>query len=114
MTDHPNLIDPDRTVCLCGDGLPGYAAATAIAPDGTEHLLLVESASIGDERVRYDHTTAHARHEQPGPLPDGVQHRVWQVSAHRCGRPTKSGAPCRTPVARVGYACSRHRAKAAQ
>jgi hypothetical protein len=30
----------------------------------------------------------------------------------RCGRPKKSGDPCRTPTAHEGLACGRHRAPA--
>jgi hypothetical protein len=29
--------------------------------------------------------------------------------AHRCGRTTKAGAPCRTPVVHPGAACGSHR-----
>jgi len=115
--DNANLIDDDRTRCLCDVGQPDYLAATAVAADGATHLLLAQVDAIGDETVRYDPTCSAVRHEQTGPLPPGVQYRVWQVLGNRhddrdgwrCGRPTKSGTRCRTPVHRPGDACAWHR-----
>ena len=43
INDRANLIDVARAVCLCRDGLPGFWAATAVAADGGEHLLLAAS-----------------------------------------------------------------------
>jgi len=48
-------------------------------------------------------------HEQLGPLPWPVRARV---RTNRCGRPTLSGHPCRTPVARHGLTCAHHRSTA--
>jgi len=115
MSDNGSIIDYDRTICLCcGAGNPDYLAATAIAADGTEHLVLAERDAIGDENIRYDPTCSTVRHEQTGPLPPGVRYRVWQVPAHRCGRPTKTtGRPCRIEVTRPGEPCGLHRRQAA-
>ena len=33
--DGANVIDHDRTVCLCDVGQPDYLATTAVGPDGT-------------------------------------------------------------------------------
>jgi hypothetical protein len=118
MTGH--IIDPDRTACLCDLGRPEYLAATAVAADGSEHLVLARCDALGDENVRYDPTCSAVRHEQTGPLPPGVQYRVRQVmgpgnddrDALRCGRPTKSGTRCRIPVHQPGDACVWHRTEA--
>ena len=32
------IIDPDRSACLCDVGAPGYLAAVAVGPDGTERF----------------------------------------------------------------------------
>jgi hypothetical protein len=107
-------IDDRRSACLCDVGAPGYVAAVLVAADGRQDLVLVDQELIGDEQHTYDHTTPQARHEQLGPLPAGVRYQVWQVPAHRCGRPTKTtGRPCRIEVTRPGEACGLHRRRAA-
>lgn len=111
MTDyaHTNFIDPARCVCLCQDGAPGLWAAVAVASDGTEHLLLAERDSLGDESVRYDSTCADAVHENLGLLPYHWRARV-QLAPVRCGQPTQLGRPCRAIVSQPGQPCARHRA----
>lgn len=107
------LIDNARSAHLCAAGLPGYVAATAIEADGAEHLVLVQAGSVGDKAVRYNPACPEVEHEQLGPLPLDVVRRIT-ISRRtlRCGRRTKQGAPCQTPVARAGDACGRHRAGA--
>jgi hypothetical protein len=113
MPDNTSLIDNDRTACLCDVGQDDYVAATAIAADGTEHLVLAEQASINDPTVVYDPTCSDVAHEQPGPLPLDVVKRITIAErTHRCGRRTKSGAPCRTSVTRAGDCCAWHRTRA--
>jgi hypothetical protein len=109
MTGH--IIDPDRTACLCDLGRPDYLAATAVAADGSEHLVLARCDALGDETVRYDHTCAAAAHDQLGALPIEYVRRITisRRRTHRCGRRTKSGTPCQTPVTRPGDACGWHR-----
>lgn len=109
MTDDFNLLDADRCVCLCQDGSPGFWAAVAVAADGTEHLLLAERDSVGDEQVTYDRACPDAPHERLGPLPLGWRARL-QLAPLRCGRSTQLGRPCRVIVTQPGQPCGRHRA----
>jgi hypothetical protein len=105
-----SLIDDARTRCLCDVGRDDYIAATAVAADGSEHLVLARCDALGDENVRYDPTCAHVSHEQLGPLSLEFVRRITAARrAHRCGRRTKSGAPCQSPVARAGDTCAWHR-----
>lgn len=104
-------IDSARSACLCDVGCTTYLAATTVDTDGQVNLVLAERNSIGDETVRYDANCPAVAHEQPGPLPPRWRDRVALVPL-RCGRPTKSGAPCRAYVTRPGAACGRHRAEA--
>lgn len=111
MTDDTStgyLVDRARCVCLCGDGLAGYTAAIAIESDGTEHAVLAAEIAIGDDRVRYDATCAAVAHEQLGPLPPRWFARV-RLAPLRCGRPTKTGTPCRVEIAVPGRTCGWHR-----
>lgn len=103
--DEVNLIDPDRSAYLCSEGGHGYMAVTAMAGDGSEHLVLAEIDGIGDLTARYDPACTGVTHEQSGPLPTTWLHRV----ALRCGRLTKTGRPCRALVGHTGSACARHR-----
>jgi hypothetical protein len=106
--DRCDLIDRAHTVCLCDVG-GGYLAATAVGPDGEAHLILADRDAIGDEAVRYDATCAAVAHDQEGPLP--IEYLRGLVIASRtprvCGRPTKSGSPCRI-LTRSGP-CGLHR-----
>jgi hypothetical protein len=120
--DNANIIDDSRTRCLCDVGLDDYIAATAVAADGSAHLVLARCDALGDENALYDPTCSAVRHEQTGPLPPGVQYRVSQVvglrgsedrDGLRCGRPTKSGTRCRIPVHQPGDACVWHRTEMA-
>jgi hypothetical protein len=106
-------IDWDRTVCLCGEGLPHISAAVCVAEDGRIDLILLDPALIGDPAHTYDHTTQQAPHEQPGLLPPRWRDRV-QLAPLRCGRRTKSGASCRACVGQPGEACGWHRTEARQ
>jgi hypothetical protein len=113
VNDNANLIDDSRTRCLCDVGRDDYVAATAVAPDGSEHLLLARCDAIGDLDVRYDPTCSGVVHEQLGALPIEIVRRITiSRRVNRCGRRTKSGTPCQTPVTRPGDACGWHRTEA--
>jgi hypothetical protein len=116
VTDHQQhgeLVDPDRTVCLCDVGNPDYLAAVAIGPDGDQRLILAQRDAIGDPDVRYDPLCSGVAHEQVGKLPLATVRRITvSRRTHRCGRRTKSGAPCRAPVTGPGDACVWHRTEA--
>src|SRR6476661_7552300 len=102
MTDdeRSDFIDPARTVCLCDVGSVDYVAAAAIGPCGEERLVLARRDAIGDENVRYDPTcSTTAPHERVGALPDEFVRRLTiSRRAHRCGRRTCKGLPCRMRV----------------
>lgn len=109
MNNNAYLIDEARSCCLRDTGASEYIAAVAVDTDGAEHLVLVERESVGDAAVRYDATCTAVSHEAIGPLPlEFVRRITVAFRTHRCGRPTKSGAPCRTPVAHPGDACGWH------
>jgi hypothetical protein len=109
MTDDRTApIDHRRSACLCDLG-SDYTAAVVIDASGTEYLLLVHRDEVG-RGVVYDAGCSTVGHEQLGPLPIEFVHRITvSRRTHRCGRPTKSGAPCQTQVTRPGDACGWHR-----
>jgi hypothetical protein len=113
VNENASIIDDSRTVCLCDVGRPGYLAATAVAADGTEHLILAECDALGDESVRYYPACAAVAHEQLGALPIEYVRRLTIASrrtrGHRCGRRTRSGTVCKMRVPRAGQACEWHR-----
>jgi hypothetical protein len=102
------IIDFTRTACLCDVGLPGGEAAVLVGDDGRADFVIVDVSLLGDEGHTYDPTTPQAPHEQPGALPPRWQARV-ALAPLRCGRKTKTGRPCRTPVTTPGDACPWHR-----
>lgn len=112
-TNPANLIDPERTVFLCGAGQPGYLAATVVAPDGTEHLVLAQYDAIGDHGARYDSSCVDIVHEQLGALPDVWRCRT-ELAPLRCGHRTQAGRPCRREVTQPDAACHWHRRQAIQ
>jgi hypothetical protein len=95
VTENASLIDDSRTRCLCDVGRDDYIAATAVAADGREHLVLAQTEAIGDPDVTYDPTCADVAHEQLGALPIEVVRRITiTVRTHRCGRRTgQAGHP---------------------
>jgi hypothetical protein len=97
MTDDHNLVDPDRGTWLQDVGQPDYIATTTLAADGTEHLVLAKLAALNDHTELYDASCTDVSHEQLGPMPAAWRHRV-ALAPLRCGRPTKTGRPCRAPV----------------
>jgi len=111
MTDDDVLlIDPHRQRCLCDVGAPGFRVAVAVDADGEQHLLLADVDRIGDETALVNTSCPSASHDQLGPLPLEFTRRLTvSLRTHRCGRMTKSGAPCRIAVHRPGDACARHR-----
>jgi hypothetical protein len=108
VNENASLIDDSRTRCLCDVGRDDYIAATAIAADGTEHLVLAELDSLGDETVRYDPGCGDVAHEQLGALPPRWAARTT-LAPLRCGRRTQAGHPCRILVTRPGDTCTWHR-----
>ncbi|UXA14079.1 hypothetical protein KXD97_10025 [Mycobacterium sp. SMC-8] len=115
MINDAPIIDAARSVCLRDGGAPEYLAVTAVANDGSEHLVLAQRDSINDDTAVYDATCCDVAHEQLGPLPiEYVRRFTISRRAHRCGRRTQAGRPCRIRVAAAGDACEWHRAKAAQ
>ncbi len=104
------LIDHERSMCLCSEGAPGYAACVLIAEDGREDFVLVHQELIG--YGGYNPATPDAPHEQPGPLPFEYAQRIAALDrrrGYRCGRRTRSGTVCRMRVTRPGDACEWHR-----
>jgi hypothetical protein len=108
-----DYLDTDRTACLCDVGAPDYLAATMIGPDGEHRFVLCRRDLINDPTIRYDPACTDAPHEQLGPLPPRWAART-RLAPLRCGRSTKAGRACRTPVARPGDACAWHRNSYAQ
>jgi hypothetical protein len=108
--DHTLLIDNSRAACLCDVGGDRLIATVAVAADGAEHLVLADRDRIGDDSACVDTGCRDAEHEQLGELPIEYIRRITASRrTHRCGRPTKSGAPCQTQVTRPGDACGWHR-----
>ncbi|QQW36879.1 hypothetical protein [Mycobacterium marinum] len=109
MSERPGAyVDHERTACLCGDGLPGFWAAVCVTATGDDVLWLVSLDELDAEHPRCGN--GDQPHEQVGPLPERWRERVAWSAAFRCGRPTKSGRPCRLPVDQAGGSCSFHRA----
>jgi hypothetical protein len=106
--DRTSLLDDDHTRCLCDVGGDGYIAATAVAADGSTHLLLARVDAIGNSDVTYDPGCTDVAYEQLGALPPRWAARV-ALAPLRCGRRTKSGTPCRITVTEPNAACSWHR-----
>jgi hypothetical protein len=110
-----SYIDGPRTVPLDDVGGGNLLAATLIGADYT-CLALVDTERIADG-VPLD---AHCRgvlHEQSGKLPIEFAIRLAVAARSgrcsrgviRCGRRTRTGAPCRIPVTFTGDACHWHR-----
>lgn len=112
-TSPVNLIDPQRTVWLGDVGQTGYFAATAVAADGSEHLVLAQRDAIGNTSARYDSGCVDVAHEQLGALPELWRYRT-ALAPLRCGRRTKAGRLCRRGVTAPGAACHSHRWQAFQ
>jgi len=85
----------------------GFHAVEAVEADGTRCYWIVDA----NGRTRSPQRLP--AHELLGPLPDAVTARLASTML-RCGRPTHAGSPCRTPVARLGLACSNHRSSPAK
>jgi hypothetical protein len=108
--DDALLMDNARAACLCDVGGAGLIATVAVSADGAEHLVLADRDRIGDDKARVDIGCPAAEHEQIGELPIEYVRRITvSRRIHRCGRPTKSGAPCQAQVTRPGDACGWHR-----
>jgi hypothetical protein len=117
MTDQTNashsFIDAVRSACLCDVGAVDYVAATAVAADGGEHLVLAHREGINADTAVYDATCRDVAHEQGGALPiEFVRRLMISRRTHRCGRRTQAGRPCQIRVAAEGLACEWHRTKA--
>lgn len=112
-TPHSNVIDYRHSACLSDVGAPGHVAATAVGADGVARLVVADRNAIDDKAVRYDPTCAAVAHEQTGPLPLEFVRRLTVARrsqrGHCCGRPTKTGRPCRITVTNPGEPCRWHR-----
>lgn len=106
--DRLALVDWERSACLCDVGAPGHSLAVAVTDDGRDTLWMVDDAELRAEHPRCG--DGRQPHEQVGPLPERWRERVAWSAAFRCGRPTKSGRPCKLRVARPGDRCLFHRA----
>ena len=60
-----SYVDHDRSACLCAVGGGPYVAATLVAPDGRQDLVLVRWDLLGDEHSTYDQTTPDAPTNNP-------------------------------------------------
>lgn len=104
------LVDWHQTRCLCDVGQPDYLAVVAVDASGAAHLVLAEKSAINDDTTRVDTSCSAVAHEQPGKLPlEHVRRITAACRAHRCGRTTSHGRPCRLRVTRPGAACEFHR-----
>jgi len=109
MSGNINWIDPARSACLCDVGMPGYALVVAIDRDGGTDLVLADRSILGcSVHNRYDPTTPAGSPRAARPVAARWRDRV-ALSPWRCGRPTKTGRPCRAFVVRAGDACGWHR-----
>lgn len=69
------IIDLDRSTCLRHTGGDhAEFVAIVIGPTGSEHAAIIDM-NITDTR-RFDITCPTAPHEQLGPLPDEIAHRL--------------------------------------
>jgi len=98
--DQRSYVDAAAPPLCLGDGC--HAVETVDPDGGRSYWILVPNGRCGVP-------VSTPAHEQLGPLPWPVRARV---NMHRCGRPTLSGKPCRTPVARRGLTCAHHRSTA--
>lgn len=106
-TDRP-FFDPYRSAFLWDVGLPHFAAAVTVDADGHDKLWVLSAAAMDEDLP--DVGDPDQPHEKLGRLPAAIRDRIWGV--FRCGRPTRSGQPCRIRVAESGGACGSHRDKA--
>jgi hypothetical protein len=116
MSRQDQMIDPDRSCCLCGAGAPEYIAATTVSPDGSENLVLVRWDALGDDETVYDASCWDVAHERTtGPLPANVLERIWMPEAEVfwCSGVNKRGLPCGMRVDRQGDRCVFHRDRSA-
>ena len=107
------LTDPDDRHSLLAEAIPledGMLLAWCITPAGTPHPWLV--APHPDVNATPCVRRCCVPHEQAGRLPTHVQARIDRLPTRpaplRCGRPTRTGHPCRIPVNRAGDSCHHH------
>lgn len=81
----------------------GWGLGWAVQPDGALWPWLFDrrARDVTDQGCG---CACCAPHDQLGPLPAAFARRL----AARCGRPTKSGRPCRVEVYQLGDACPFH------
>jgi hypothetical protein len=72
--DRYAIVDRTRSASLNNQG-SGYLAATVVAVDGTEYLMLLRPHDIGNTVV-YDCACSTVHHEQLGELPSDVASRI--------------------------------------
>ena len=97
MTTPGALPDWSTMACLG----TGWHAAMAVSADGSTWPWLISPDTDADAAT----TWATPTHEQLGPLPWGVRHRLTRWL---CGHPCKDGHPCRREVHARGRLCPQH------
>lgn len=100
------IVDPERSVCLCDVGAPGYILATTITTQGEVTLWLAVTELLGVSGSVTPGDTKPA-HERLGPLPRPVRDAIWG-DLLRCGHQTGRGKPCRHRVSTPGEVCGTH------
>ena len=115
MTDTDGgFIDGARTVSLHDQGGINLLAATVIGWDFS-CLAILDADHFHDGTPMVDPHCREVGHEQTGKLPIEFVKRIAIVHrVHRCGRRTKSGQPCRMPIANPGDTCAWHTPKSAE
>ena len=110
MTDtYSARIDPERSVCLDQEGLPGFRAVTAVDADGNETLWLYRSGTA-EQALSGCACPECAPHDQEGRLPARYRHKLTHA---RCGHPCANGRPCKAMVTEPGRLCPLHREQGA-
>ena len=102
--------DPHDRHSLPADGIDLDATLTiawCVDPRGHAHPWLLDHAHHGRPGCACRRC---APHERPGhPIPAHMQQRLDALtSRRRCGRPTRTGRPCRQPVHPDATGCHHH------
>ena len=85
----------------------GDQLAVCVDPTGQTHYWLLRPL-CAEHEAEAVHGRGDAAHEQLGPLPEIYRLRLAQPAA-LCGRPCRSGRPCRNPTSGSATSCHHHR-----
>lgn len=99
--EYRSIVDPARIAFLGLIEGTDAMAVIAVRPDGSEQAWIYIDGAPSEMNF-----TVPA-HEHVGPLPPMATDRINDVIL-RCGRPTKSGRPCRQRVNVPGNSCPIH------